>query len=284
MSTDNTRKLGLLLVEDDRMHRHSLQAYLSTDFGPITVAATKDDAVSALQTLRCPPRLAVVDISLGSGQPLGGIEVIERISKSYPETAVLACSVHQHLAYVLLSEDAGARGYQNKDCAGDLEQELVTALRTLEASDKTTSHCKADRDALKDLRRYRGRVDAFLGRARRELDAFVAFIAVCHFGSDATVVVPHRWKPAVSRLLDVDQRVVASRIDNLCSRLMTLDICQPAKLKTPANKYAGEENCRFLAGLALDFGYHIKRPRASREVESQLQTPGAQMAIYDIEN
>jgi DNA-binding NarL/FixJ family response regulator len=282
MSTDNARQVGLLLVEDNRMHRHSLQAYLSAHFGPITVAATRDDAVSALQTLRYPPRLAVVDISLGSGLPLGGIEVIERISKVYPETAVLACSEHQHPVYVLLSQDAGARGYQNKDCAGDLEQELVAALHALEANQKTAWYCKTL--ALNVLRRHRDKVDNILRRARGELDAFVAFIAVCHFGGDATVVVPHRWKPAVSKLLDVDQKVAAGRIDNLCSKLRTLDGYKAAKLITPISRDAGEENCHFLAALSLDLGYHLKRPRACVEVEKRVQTPCAGTMTYDIES
>jgi DNA-binding NarL/FixJ family response regulator len=104
------------------MIREGLAAVLESQPGleVCAVASDIDDAIE--QAKRTSPDLAIVDVSLKSGN---GIDLVKRLKALSPTLIVLVWSMHAENLYAERALRAGARGYVNK---GQSTDEVVEAI------------------------------------------------------------------------------------------------------------------------------------------------------------
>lgn len=123
-----TKKLRIVLVEDQTILRHSLKVLIENGSGMKVVGEADDgtEAVRLAQELR--PDIAVVDISLPT---MDGTEATRAIKQACPEVKILVLSVHETKGHIRRMLQAGASGYVVKRSAAE---ELLQALRAVAAN------------------------------------------------------------------------------------------------------------------------------------------------------
>ena len=122
-STGGGDKARVLIVDDHPMVRYGL-AQLINDTNDVTVCCEAGDvatAIAAVQQHR--PDLVIVDIALGGED---GLELIGQLHARWPETRVLALSMHSEVLYAERALSAGASGYVTKQ---EPPEQVIKALR-----------------------------------------------------------------------------------------------------------------------------------------------------------
>ena len=118
-------ELSIVLAEDHTILREGLRALLSTDPKIQIIGEAQDgrEAVRCVEKLG--PDLLLIDLSMPR---MSGMDAIREIKKRYPETRIIALTVHKTEEYLLTTLQAGADGYVLKDATHD---ELVMAIRNV---------------------------------------------------------------------------------------------------------------------------------------------------------
>jgi DNA-binding NarL/FixJ family response regulator len=113
----------IVIAEDHTILREGLKALLSSDpqFDIIGEAEDGRQAVRCVEKLE--PDLILMDLSMPR---MSGMEAIREIKNRYPETRIIALTVHKAEEYLHTTLQAGADGYVLKDATHD---ELVLAIK-----------------------------------------------------------------------------------------------------------------------------------------------------------
>jgi two-component system response regulator NreC len=118
-------KINIILVDDHEMIRSGLKSLLQTE-GDLNVVGEASNGVEALQkAAELRPDVVVMDISMPI---MDGLEATKRMTRQFPECAVLVLTVHEDKQYFFQMLQAGAKGYVTKEAAAD---ELVAAIRSV---------------------------------------------------------------------------------------------------------------------------------------------------------
>ena len=127
---DNVR---IVLADDHTILREGLRALLSADpdFEIIGEAGDGREAVRCVEKLG--PDLLLMDLSMPR---MSGMDAISEIKKRYPETKIIALTVHKTEEYLLSTLQAGVDGYVLKDATHD---ELVMAIHNVMAGKRYLS-------------------------------------------------------------------------------------------------------------------------------------------------
>lgn len=119
------RAYRVLIVDDHPIVREGLERLLSRE-SDLVVCGQAEDASRALELLASAhPDLAIVDISLASGN---GLDLVRQMRAKSPEIRILVSSMHDESLYAERALRAGARGYINKQQA---TEKIVEALRRI---------------------------------------------------------------------------------------------------------------------------------------------------------
>ncbi len=120
-----SKKITILLVDDHDILRGGLAAVLNNE-SDMEVVAEAEEGRSALDMVRqYKPDVAVMDVTMPH---LNGIDATSQICKEFPDTRVLALSMHGESKFVSRMLEAGAKGYLTKNCT---PEELTNAVRTV---------------------------------------------------------------------------------------------------------------------------------------------------------
>ncbi|HEX7047660.1 MAG TPA: response regulator transcription factor [Gammaproteobacteria bacterium] len=120
-----TLRTRVVLADDHGLVRAGIRSLLE-GIGNVEVIAETGDGRQVLRLVKeYEPHIVLLDIAMPS---LNGLEVAARITKDFPDTAVIMLSMHANEEYVLQALRAGASGYLVKDAA---TAELEIALRSV---------------------------------------------------------------------------------------------------------------------------------------------------------
>jgi DNA-binding NarL/FixJ family response regulator len=117
---------SVLIVDDHSIFRSGLRADLDGALVVLGEAATVDEAVSLIASLR--PEVVLLDVHLPGGAGGGGAEVIRRSAGLLDGTRFLALSVSDSAEDVVGVIRAGARGYITKGSSGAEVSSAVLAV------------------------------------------------------------------------------------------------------------------------------------------------------------
>jgi two-component system response regulator NreC len=120
-------RVRIVLADDHTILREGLRALLSADpnFDIVGEAEDGREAVRCVEKLG--PDLLLMDLSMPR---MSGMDAISEIKKRFPETKMIALTVHKTEEYLLATLQAGADGYVLKDATHD---ELVMAIHNVMA-------------------------------------------------------------------------------------------------------------------------------------------------------
>ena len=123
----------IVLTDDHTILREGLRALLSADpdFEIIGEASDGREAVRCVEKLG--PDLLLMDLSMPR---MSGMDAISEIKRRYPETKIIALTVHKTEEYLLSTLQAGVDGYVLKDATHD---ELVMAIHNVMAGKRYLS-------------------------------------------------------------------------------------------------------------------------------------------------
>ena len=122
---ETTAMARIIIIDDHPAIRDGLatRIVLEPDLEVVGEAADVADGMTQIERHR--PDLAVVDISLKTGN---GIDVIKKTKERFPEVRILVWSMYDESLYAERALRAGAMGYINKENASD---EIIGAIRTV---------------------------------------------------------------------------------------------------------------------------------------------------------
>ena len=118
-------KLSIVLADDHTILREGLRALLTADSQFEVVGEARDgrEAVRCVEKLA--PDLLLMDLSMPR---MSGMDAIREIKKRYPDTKIIALTVHKTEEYLLTTLQAGADGFVLKDATHD---ELLMAIQNV---------------------------------------------------------------------------------------------------------------------------------------------------------
>jgi DNA-binding NarL/FixJ family response regulator len=120
-----TKPLRVFIVDDHPIVREGLAAQLSLQ-PDMEICGEAEDIAGALARIESTrPDVAVIDISLKSGN---GIDLVKRLRARDQELRILVWSMFSESLYAERALRAGAQGYIHK---GQPAQEILAALRTV---------------------------------------------------------------------------------------------------------------------------------------------------------
>jgi DNA-binding NarL/FixJ family response regulator len=115
----------VLIGDDHAVLRAGLRALINAESDMVVLG----EAADGKELLRLVPLLMPDVILLDLTMPeMGGLEVLERLSKECPHARVLVVTMHSDPAYFRSALAAGARGYVAKRAA---DQELLAGIRAV---------------------------------------------------------------------------------------------------------------------------------------------------------
>ena len=119
------KKKRILIVDDNVTLRKGLRSLLSShqDFSIVGEAGDGQEAIECVGELH--PDLVLIDISMPR---MDGLEATRKIKKKWPETKVLALTVHNSSEYITATIKAGADDYILKDSPS---AELIQSIENI---------------------------------------------------------------------------------------------------------------------------------------------------------
>jgi DNA-binding NarL/FixJ family response regulator len=118
-------KVRIVLAEDHTILREGLRALLTTDPDFEIIGEAADGRAAVRFVEKQIPDLILMDLSMPR---MTGMDAIREIKKRYPQTKIIALTVHKTEEYLRTTLQAGADGYVLKDATHD---ELMMAIQSV---------------------------------------------------------------------------------------------------------------------------------------------------------
>ena len=114
---------SILIVDDSPTEVHVFKTMLEKNGHTVSVAESGEAGIEKAKEVL--PDLVLMDLSMPK---MNGIAAIREIKKRFPDTKILALTVHKTEEYVLAALEAGSNGYILKDAS---HEELDMAIRNV---------------------------------------------------------------------------------------------------------------------------------------------------------
>jgi len=118
-------KVRIVLVEDHTILREGLRALLTADPNFEIIGEAADGRAAVRFVEKQTPDLILMDLSMPR---MTGMDAIREIKKRYPQTKIIALTVHKTEEYLRTTLQAGADGYVLKDAT---HEELMMAIQSV---------------------------------------------------------------------------------------------------------------------------------------------------------
>ena len=118
-------KVRIVLAEDHTILREGLRALLTADPNFEIIGEAADGRAAVRFVEKQIPDLILMDLSMPR---MTGMDAIREIKKRYPQTKIIALTVHKTEEYLRTTLQAGADGYVLKDATRD---ELMMAIQSV---------------------------------------------------------------------------------------------------------------------------------------------------------
>ena len=156
--------IRVMLVDDHDLIRYGLRRLLEDQNG-IEVVEEANSGEKALEKVRnAKPDVVLMDINMPG---IGGFEATSRMSKSYPESKVIALTVHTEGPLPKRILEAGAAGYLTEGCP---VEEMVEAIQKVHKGERYIAPTIAQQLALSMLPGEESIIDAL---SQRELQVLI---------------------------------------------------------------------------------------------------------------
>lgn len=191
----------ILLVDDHTVVRSALRGMLDDDPGLHVVGEGADGLAAIRLAARLRPQVLVLDLMLPG---LHGLEVVRRVTKEVPGTAIVILSMHADEAYALAALKRGALSYVLKSSS---TADLITAVQAAATgraflspplADRLATWNRSDPDPMSD-----GRYESLTSREREVLQ----------------LAAEGRTNSAIGRVLHIGTRTVETHRARLLAKL-----------------------------------------------------------------
>ena len=120
--------VSIVLVDDHAIVRQGIRSILERHPQMCVVgeAATSQEAMEVVSHAR--PRIVLLDLKLSTSSDTEGLELCQKLTSTYPDTAVLVLTTFMDDQLVVRAIRSGARGYVVKDVD---TRELVRAIQAI---------------------------------------------------------------------------------------------------------------------------------------------------------
>lgn len=121
------KSIRVLIADDHALVRAGIRALVEKIEGVVVVgeAGKGSEALELVKELK--PNLMLLDITMPDG---GGFDVLDHVTKKYPEIKVIVLTVHDAGEYAIRALREGAAGFLPKSAASiELEQAIETVIR-----------------------------------------------------------------------------------------------------------------------------------------------------------
>jgi len=158
--------IGVYIVDDQRILREGLRAFLEMD-GGIRVVGEAADGRQALENIfAAQPDVVLMDVTMPE---LNGIDATQIVTQRMPNIKVVILSVHSDSEHVFRAFQAGASGYLLKESAG---AEVIAAVHAVKQGRQYLS--PSLKDVLAMRRDKRSPFESLSAREREVLQLTVA--------------------------------------------------------------------------------------------------------------
>jgi NarL family two-component system response regulator LiaR len=202
--------IQVLLVDDHKIVRQGVRAYLQT-LSDIEVVAEADSGAAALTAVkRHQPNVVLMDLEMPG--ELDGIEATRQIRKLRPETQVIVVTSHHQDEFIFPAVRAGAISYLLKDVE---PEELAEAIRKAAQGEATLDSRVASR-IMKELQGLRKEeINPFTELSEREYEVL-------------QLVAAGKSNAEIAEALVIGESTVKTHIGNLLKKLHLDDRTQAA--------------------------------------------------------
>jgi len=115
----------ILLVEDHPIVREGVTMLIEKEIDLVVCGEAEDAPEAFSLALKVKPDLMIVDLDLASSS---GLDLVQQIRESQPETKTLILSMHEERIYAERALHAGASGYLMKN---EVSRKIISAIRTI---------------------------------------------------------------------------------------------------------------------------------------------------------
>ena len=202
--------IKVLLVDDHKIVRQGVRAYLHT-LTDIQVVAEADSGQAAILAVdENPPDVVLMDLEMPG--ELDGIAATRQIRKSHPQTQVIVVTSHHQDEYIFPAVRAGAISYLLKDVEPD---ELASAIRKAAHGEAVLDSRVAARivQELQGLRK--DEVNPFTELSEREFEVL-------------RLIAAGKSNSEIAGILFIGESTVKTHIGNLLKKLHLEDRTQAA--------------------------------------------------------
>jgi len=156
----------ILLVDDHPLVREGLTMLIDKEIDLVVCGEAEDAPAAFSLALEVKPDLMIVDLDLASSS---GLDLVEQIRESQPETKILILSMHEERIYAERALHAGAKGYLMKS---EVSRNVISAIRKIQDGRLAFSDEVKDR-LLMQMNKKPGREgDPIEGLSNREFQVF----------------------------------------------------------------------------------------------------------------
>lgn len=202
--------IKVLLVDDHKIVRQGVRAYLQT-LADIQVVAEADSGTAAIAAVKqYKPRVVLMDLEMPG--EMDGIASTRQIRKQHPETQVIVVTSHHQDEYIFPAVRAGAISYLLKDVEPD---ELAAAIRKAANGEAVLDSRVASRLVLELQGIRTDEVNPFIELSEREFDVL-------------RLIAAGKSNAEIAETLVIGESTVKTHISNLLKKLHLDDRTQAA--------------------------------------------------------